>query len=88
MRAGRRGILIAQAEYSMEPTTRCKQRTTEASRRAVSSSGVGAWALAALKDQEAYRWGASSGLIERERWKCMRTASIYPGIKSLQVRCV
>ena len=41
----------------MHPTTRCTRRTPEASRRAASSSGMGAWALVALKERDAYQWG-------------------------------
>ena len=43
----------------------CTRRTPEASRRAVLSSGMGAWALAALKEQEAYWWEAIYGLVGR-----------------------
>ena len=45
------------------------RRTPEMSRRAVSSSGMGAWALVALNERDAYRWGGEFrfdwvGLIE------------------------
>ena len=62
------------------------QRTPEASRREVSLSGMGTWALVALKERDAYLWGASYGLIGRGWWRRLTIASIYPGIESSQVR--
>ena len=70
----------------MHPKMSCTRRTPEASRRAVSSSGMGAWALVALKEQDAYLWGESSGFIGQGWWKHLRIASMYPGIDISQVR--